>query len=583
MNIQNHPQISSFGEKFTNNVEYYENKFSSFPNNQLSNTFSGIPSTLQPSLELSTPFEYYTNSNHDGDHNHQNQNDRSSPLSTLQPFSAQVTPNSQSKKEAHGVFPTANNNVNLQLRQNNSQQSSNYFQQLPDKKEQDLNVKFQYNSRPDNSYYYSRPSQFFNPYGKPNTQTLAPSKKDSIFTSSVPTKYPSPTVETVISSSVPENTFNQYADISQVSSFKSPNEGFGASTKYPQAPSVGRIIPAPTSPTVQSGETFFAQHTGITQASASPFPTTSPSKYNPNYNFQRIEPVSPNSSQNLQFNNVQEQTNIKVEGIHVQGQNVPNFDTVGSQTRPIQQYDGEVYEYKKPMDTLSTPTESVEPIQQNDFTQFGQKLKPSIQTNTPQFDQIQKQNGNSDAHSSRFPSPQPSPTGTKPLFESQSFQSQFSLQPTLESINKAFDDSSKQVVVPATSIHSTRREQSTQSSLLQSGAFPEVQTAVDYKAPFEFSSRIRPCCQGPRKSTIGETPEHPEEKDFQSFTVLGQQSTNGKPGFQSGRPFGFQSTILEKESESAQTTSQSLFTAEGEEFNRPRRPPSFDEATGYHY
>ncbi|XP_013137557.1 PREDICTED: probable serine/threonine-protein kinase DDB_G0282963 [Papilio polytes] len=527
------------------------------------NNFNNIPSTLQPSLDLTTPFEDTPNSN-------KKLSTPNVPLPTQASFS---DANSQSSNVPQIAFGTSNQNLNK-----NEIKQTYVVAQTSDQLT-NTNINLSGNQQlqgPDHSYYYNQPSKPFNA-NKVTTPTFTTGNRpfNSGFNNGVVTKYPRPpTVAPTISTSM----YNQYSNIPQSPS-ASFNDRFRPSTKYPQPPVVTQSVQSPTIPTKMDG--FQEQFTGITQASVSPFPSTS-TKYTSSKN-QQSENVG--LSQNFQINtSFQKDTTATIsfnrdqatlsdsQVVQTANQAQPELSNNAPQLTTSQQYNGEIYEYNKPAPTLPT-TESDEDSSTtpDNFSQFGQKIRPTIQT-TVQNAQVTSNRG-----------PQNNQlTVTRPQLQT-NLQGQFNQNKyqqgiTTTSFTQDFNTNTQQTI-PSNNLQAIKPTSDT--TRFTSGAFAENQPTTNYKGPLDFSTRIRPCCQGPRTSgqdvKDSRKPIQSQDQINSGISVqFGQE--NQKPGVMNENSFNTPSIGFRPQNLHSVTSQTG-----GEIFGGPRRPPSFDEATGYHY
>ncbi|XP_068620293.1 uncharacterized protein [Battus philenor] len=503
------------------------------------NNFNKIHSTVQPSAELTTPFE-------DNDTNRPQSQISQNPTVPSYSF---TTSNFQSYVRPQGIGASfnSNNNVNSHLNAVTTQQS---FRDPP---KTDFNDASQYQS-PDQSYYYNQPSKPFIT-SRPTQPTYT---SENSFTSSFPnalsTKYPQPPTVAPTASNTFTASQNQYSGATQVASFGFQSNRFTGSTKYPQPPVLSHIVPSPTSPTMQVFNKF-PQYTGLTQASVSPFPSTSISNTGSFVNSHKV---------------INGQTDTQV-GNQELIDSTSNLDGSGNNNMAPQisseNYEGEIYEYNKPEESLSNPPETNDreskPIDR--FTQFGQKI-PSM-TNRPtetnkQIDSLLNSNTQeltSVGLSTQF--------GTSNLFKQ---ESNGNIKQTRPSFNEQ-----------------TIGEQSGNKDSNNPSETPNM----DLKNPFEFSSRIKPCCQGSRTSAEDNIKDFrkpqptQEQQKFNagSTTQFGLQHLNRTPGSTNENLFNAQSTEVKYREDQQRLPSTSQTFQAFEEFGGPRRPPSFDKTSGYHY
>ncbi|XP_014365475.2 flocculation protein FLO11 [Papilio machaon] len=546
------------------------------------NTFINIPSTLQPSAELTTPFEDSPTSN-------KKLATANVPLTPTQASLSDVTGSiSQSSNAPQIGFGTSEENLNQ-----NEVKHTNILSQQASDQMINTNINLNGNSQfqgPDHSYYYYLPSKPFN-FNRVTTPTFQSENRpfSSGFNNGAVTKYPRP--PTVVPT-IPSSMYNQYFNTPQSSPSGSFNDRFRPSTKYPQPSVVTQALPLPTSPTKMDG--YPEQYTGITQASVSPFPSTSNKYTSPFSKNQQSENVGQNLPQNSPINssfqkeatltqsfNRDQATFVGSQAVQQSpNQDQPELSNNASQLPSSQQYNGEIYEYNKPAQSLSTATESDEGT--NNFSQFGQKLRPSIQTTVQEAQEIQT-NSNRGPQNNQLAGtrPQQQPTNLQGQFDQNKFtQNRIS---TSDSFIQDFD-TKRQQTFSSSNLQTTDVKPTIETMKFTSGASGENQP-TDYKRPFDFSTRIRPCCQGPKTST-GQNiksfhkPIHSQDQtvNFGMSSQFGQQD-NLKPGVISENSFNTPSIGFRPQT--LQTTSQP--GGVGETFGGPRRPPSFDEASGYYY
>ncbi|CAK1584180.1 unnamed protein product [Parnassius mnemosyne] len=592
-NPQNHDQF-----KNNNNIELNKNSDSH------KQSQSNLQSTFQPQTELTTPFE---DSKVNVAFHKQKQN---MPIPSQLSFLSLSTSNIQPFNVAHSIFAherssdNSNNNVDIQSNPAAPHLVSNGFQEISNKEVPKSNDASQYQSL-DHSYFYNQPSKPFEASYQNNEENI--SNFNSVQNSSqvtqsgknnlknlnmqlqTSTKYPRllPIAPTVASfSKIPYNeNLNTPNDI-----VLSENGGYGASTNYPKAPTIGNITPYPTKSTDQDSSRFLSHSTGITQAAISPFPSLSPVtnigpvsniKQPENFSFNRDisqssffipstalpQEIALGQSHYLQSNNKLHQTDSLHKLGFVQqtsGQIMPEFNNIGN--TQSQQYDGEVYEYNKPDNSLSSPSQSEkenQPFIGNSFAEFGQKLQPS-------FDQIGSQRKNQNEYDN--------------ISQIKSHESQLN-----------GNNIQKQPIIPLGDSQITNFDPSAQTKFA-TDVFTKSQENKNYKVPFEFSNRIKPCCQGYKISSSDRSMptnfqmssqnsvQSQQDSNFGEFEKLEPLSTDYKPGSKKGT-LSTQNTGLQNYQgfQSAQITSQSSQAGSREDFSGSRRPPGFDKASGYYY
>nr|BAM18322.1 unknown unsecreted protein [Papilio xuthus] len=379
--------------------------------------------------------------------------------------------------------------------------------------------------------------------------------------------------------------YNQYSNTPQSSPSASFNDRYRPSTKYPQSTVVTQILPSPTSPTKIDG--FPEQYTGITQASVSPFPTNSNKYTSPSEN-QKSENIGQDLPQNFQINSSFQKQTTSTQSFNrdqailsgrQEVQQTPNqvqteLNNNTPQLSSSQQYNGEIYEYSKPAQSLST-TESNEDTSTltDNFSQFGQKLRPSIQ--------LQQKGQEIQINGNRGPQNQLAGTGPQ---QPTNLQGQFDQNKYTQnriSTSDSTQDFNRQQTIPSINLQTTDVKPKLETTKFTSGASAENQP-TEYKRPFDFSTRIRPCCQGP--STGQNVKDY--RKPIQSQDKTSNFGISAQFGHQDNQKSGVSETSFNTPSigfrpQTLQTTSQPG-GVEGI-FGGPRRPPSFDEASGYYY
>ncbi|XP_053614719.1 serine-rich adhesin for platelets-like [Plodia interpunctella] len=419
---------------------------------------------------------------------------------------------------------------------------------------------------PDDSYYYNQPSKSFN---TPNTQAQV--------------------------SRFPNTPFNQFNRVTQRPTFSSQSNGQGStaqnnqpqgSNRYPRPPTLSSV--APTSPTLGSTTAYF---NGITQASASAFtgaPTPS-SQFGSQSAFPTFgrKPAQQTSGQFSQasaqtassqssfdkqptappqsFSNIN-RNQFKQQNSFQQTTNNANQQPANTDDSPAvtsQQYNGEIYEYTKPAQTLPPPTEE---DKKAGFGQFGrQPTKPTLSQQQTTQEPSDSQSGSTQ---NRPQLPAQQNFGQK-IQTSQQFQS------NIQTNRPQFG----QQTTPSGNINPTQASSFTQSQSNQFTAQASVN--VNSQSAQQFGSR-------PFKSQ----PTHSNEQSIQQSGSQGEnrpicckpfvhdiQPTQSNQ-FSSQNQFGV-SDFTAQGFKADQPSAQSV-AGKGEVFGGPRKPPSFDE-TGYHY
>lgn len=460
---------------------------------------------------------------------------------------------------------------------------------------------------PDDSYYYNQPSQ---PFNTPQSS-----------------RFPS----------VPSNQFNRVTQGAQSNSqftntrqdvlstsFAGQSGNYQGSSKYPRPPTVAPTAFTPASTQSQHQSSGFS---GITQASISPFPSQAPtqsSQFNTEAQFDSrpqtpsrfdensrkplfgqqstLTPSSFGSQSDLQRPNSQQpsfQSEAQAQPSGQQGlnQNQPENDDASSPPVPTQQYNGEIYDYTKPTQSLPAPENT-----ETSSGQFGQKKQTQFSG------QSRPQVGEDNENSQTFTNSQFSQVfeTTKPEFGAKPSTPQFG-QKNFDVQNSQLQsmfDSRPQIGQPArvpfgqtASAPATFGSQTT-SAQAQSGQtepskfgslsrpFGQSQTQTESQensegSQFGFGS---PCCES-SKPNSGYQPSQPSFGAKPTRPSFGAQPTSPSFGAQSQfgqNQFGSQSTFLGAQGPGPATSN---FAGQGEVFDPSRKPPatSFDSETGYHY
>ncbi|XP_026763342.2 uncharacterized protein DDB_G0283357-like [Galleria mellonella] len=589
--------------------------------------------TSQPQTELTTPFESTPNvQNNNADQQIQNFNHYSSQSTNGRPTQSHF----ENPSNTNGVFPVQSPTVSSAsafaststpqrpnfdsnsrpISKLSAGQSSQFSNQNPQIQQdsftqnQITDVQFSSSTQrptfsqttiqaqgPDNSYYYNQPSKTFN--------TPISQSEGSRFPGQSQFNKPKqrPTLNT------PQQNF-------PVNSFQRQNEYNRGSSRYPSPPTL-----APIAPTLPPQGNAFPSFNGITQASASSFSSRAPTAstqfdrqttqsgfsqrptqqpfsqfsnapHIPGQKFfarpttvpQSFKDVSssPFGQQSTSFQNQQSQFGQRPSA-NVNRPEAPKDDS--SQTISSQQYDGEIYEYRKPAATLPAPTNT----ENSESEQSSQRPNPSSSSSRPQFGRPQGEQNSNDFTKSQ-PNQEISQFGvqqSRPQFVKNAQQSQFNNQ-----IQPSRPEFGSQSVRPFDDIRPTMDNQFAQST-----DGPKIQTNSERNqfntANFPGSSQdTRP------QFGLGQTPR-PIGNIGQGFNNQ-QTSTDqfNKPCCTSGNSrvqptqssqfsttqgFGTQDSGFTAQSFQPGQSSTQSFAGKGEVFGGPRKPPSFDQQTGYHY
>ncbi|CAG5015001.1 unnamed protein product [Parnassius apollo] len=588
-NFDKYSQISNsqshdlFQNSFFNDIELNKNSNSQKQPNFSPDTFNNLQATFQPNTEITTPFVDSA-----GNIAFQKRNQKV-PIPTQSSFLLVPTSNSQPHNVAHSNYERSNDNVNIQLNPIAPHQVSNGFQDISNKGVTKFNDKSQYQSS-DHSYYYNQPSKPFEASYKNNEEALPNINSGSInlmqssknnfknlnMQFQISNKYPRPPTIPSTRTSFSKISYNENVNTPH-DVVSSQNGEYGASANYPKLPTIANITPSPSKSTDQDISRFLSHSTGITQASISPFPSlSSMTNFGPisnikkpdNFRFNQdisqslfLSPSTASPQENTlgqssyqQSNNKLDQTDSHNNQGFVQQttkQIIPQFNYIGN--RPSEQYDGEVYEYKKPDDSFSTPSKSEKEnrsLTENRFAEFGQKLQPS-------FIQRESQRENQNEYNNT----------------SQIIFQEFQLnRNNIKKEQKPLGDS-----------QISNFESSMQGTKFTSDAFTKSQGNKNYNVPFGFSDRVKPCCQRfqmPSQNTV----QYQPDSNFRRFEMLKPLSTDFKPKSKEGISTTQTTGVQDNQGfQTAHTTSQLSQTGGREDFSGPQKSPAFDEASGYYY
>lgn len=398
---------------------------------------------------------------------------------------------------------------------------------------------------PDDSYYYDQPSK---PFGVSQNSRFPGSSSNQF--NRVPQR--------------PSNGQFPIAPTLPSSTFPSPNDRFQGTNKYPRPPTLVPMAPTSSSQNYQ-GNTI----SRITQAAISSFPSASTQssqinsqgQFGSRPGFQGVSSSKPSFGQSLptQTSFGQKPTESS-QDFHRPGSKPGAFQvsqTFGQQSQsqveideaqPVssQQYQGQIYEYNKPAQTLPAPdnkdsTASVFGQKvQGQFgskPQFGQK-SDSTQTTALQTGQQAKPQFGAQFGQTAQPEGTSSPFGSKPQLVSQD-QSPQGNNPQF-GVQKPFSQSKAE----------------NQAVDAEEGEIAQEAKPFGFEGNAASAGKPNSCCRpsgqfGPVKLTKG--------------------SRDGRPSSQLG--------VQNSEFPGAPTS----FSGKGEAFGGPRKPPSFDDQTGYHY
>ncbi|CAG9795952.1 unnamed protein product [Diatraea saccharalis] len=452
-------------------------------------------------------------------------------------------------------FPSENQNRYSSLT-GNPQPSQNGFaqNQLSDAQYSPSTVRPVYNQQPQravNSYYYKQPVK---PFNTPTTSSSripsSPSgQSNRIFQQSQPQFSENPQATLPITSFQPQN--------------KQPTRG---NTRYPEPPTLASAAPTASINSQFQGSTTSSQYNGITQAAVSPFqpqngqasskyprpptlaPTVAttpfggfPSQQTTASAFASGTPTAPTFGARPTFQSQYSQQNqIHSSPEQSFGQRYPQTLSEkdqgdNSQTSPPQQYSGEIYEYNKPSERLPAPAKpgsTSSPHRGQPQPQFGQTQESSQELNTQQ--------------------PTRPIFGTRPQFGSPLQQRpQFSQGTSQNTNDQPAADSKSQFNVQSRPYGSNQQQEPLDSVRPQFG---------------QNNGKLNNCCQS-------------QSLDAQITKLESQRPQSNNRG--STRP-QFAQSESQFSGPVSQISSQSV-AGRGEVFGGPRKPPSFDQETGYHY
>ncbi|XP_059057925.1 uncharacterized protein LOC131851443, partial [Achroia grisella] len=453
---------------------------------------------------------------------------------------------------------------------------------------------------PDSSYYYNQPSKTFN--------TPFSQNEGSRFQSS--NQFNRPTQRPIFSQSNSQNINTPQQNFG-INSFQRQQEYNQGSIRYPSPPTL-----APIAPTSSSRGNTFPSFNGITQASASAFPSRAPTASSqfdrqttlstfsqtptqqpfsqfsnmPNIPGQQffakpttVPQVSNNQfgQQSTSFQN-QQSPFVQKPSANLNRPEVSKGDS--SQSVSSQQYDGEIYEYRKPAQTLpaSANTETSESEQTNQ--------RPGQSLSNQQFGSHVGQPQNSKDFSSSQSNQEISQFGvqpSRPQFGQNIQHNQFNNQ-----IQTSRPQFGNQPLRPSNNVRPTQGVQFAQST-----DAPKIQSNPDQSTSNRFST---PNTQDSSPQFgLGQTPrpigniaqgfntQQSSEQQFGKPCCKSTSSTNVQPTqssqFSSTQGFGSQDSGFTSQSFQPGQGSTQSFAGKGEVFGGPRQPPSFDQETGYHY
>lgn len=553
---------SSQGEQNEGSLEQTEEN----QNSEVSNGFGSFSQrpTSQPSTELTTPFE----SNEESQSN--TAGSSSAPFNGFGSQSPSTRPGSKFESQTNGQSPLTSSRPQNQVTGSKPQtsfssqgqaqfgQSSFAGNQLTtqsgfDQKESE-DAQFSPSTArpsfsqaqgqaqgPDHSYYYRQPAEPFNtPSGSrfPGATSGQFNRVSQQSAQSTAQVFGTSPQNSPVQSSRPQNQFNR------------------GSTRYPEPPTLAPTAPTGSSDGQFQGSTISSQYNGITQASISPFqpqnqgstkyprpPTLSPTAPTLASQFNRITQAtassftsSPSGSrptfQQTSFN--QPQSVQPSKPFAPQSESEDDVSQGPTQEVPTQQYNGEIYEYSKPPQGLPSPAQK-EPT-----------TAPQRGQNFPSGSQARPQFGSTQDTDDQELNAQPA----RPTFGSRPQRPQFN----------SFNPQSP-------------KEPSQESNPQFNAQRPFAQSQTNPAATLENRPK---CCQSldnklqSFRGTVQSGSSVPNQFTNQ-FSVSQSSSVGGGQG-----QFGAQFTAP------ASQASQN-FAGRGETFGGPRKPPSFDEQTGYHY
>ncbi|XP_072942542.1 uncharacterized protein [Epargyreus clarus] len=488
----------------------------------------------------------------------------------------------------------------------------------------------------DDSYFYNTPSKPFNvPTARPHISSFPGTSFDQPFK----------VTQTPFGTRPQPSSFQT----SFTSQYNRPvgSTGFPSlSTLEPMSPTLTTLLAG------QNGDAFQSQFNKVTQASASSFPSPVPTA---SADFHRNQfgqfGTRPSQGGNSQFKqDTQGSTLFKQPGSSFaqatasiqpsasgqdSNQRLPGtskLDSVpnqSSESQQTQQYGGELYEYKKPPQSLPAPqtgvtsgqfgsssfipqTSSQNSAAYKPSTQFGSKFTQQTVSPFGQTPQNSQQHSQSEARPGLFGSVSSKPTQNTQLgqgnygFNSNTQNTQsvnepgiFGSQPSYTTQdsqgNQAFNSKGQSQDQPQTELTSGQfgsqfskpNQASGASHGNQQFSFNEENQAQSQNKPGSFGSGPKP--QG--SQLVQGASKFPPDYNKPGPACCSQ---SGSPSSQADQPnrtpqFGGQNEANtgfgQKEPASQDTRpveSISSFPGVGENFGGPRKPPSFD-ATGYHY
>ncbi|KAM3960266.1 uncharacterized protein ACR2FA_005561, partial [Aphomia sociella] len=620
-------------------------------------TFQSQQPTTQPQTELTTPFESSPQSQNNNAEQQTHNLNAFGSLSTnsrptqssfgqsntngLSQFSVQVPTVSGS-----GFASTLNSqrqNINSRPSDTgfNTDQSSLFSSQKPQSHESHFNQQngFSHNQPmdaqfssstqrpsfsqttlqaqgPDDSYYYKQPSKTFN--------TPITNVDSSRFPGASPNQFNRLTQRPISSQNSAQVSHTSQPN-SPINSFQTQNGQFqGSSVRYPSPPTLAPIVPTSSSQSIA-----FTSFNGVTQASASSFPSGAPTAstqfagsstqsgfgqqptQQPSSPFNKVPQTSgqqlfakqttaiPQSFNDVSRNQFGQQANSFQNQQSQFGQrpsaNINRPETLkddSSQSTSSQQYDGEIYEYNKPAETLPAPVHK--DTSESQRVQGGQTLTKPLFGHA-QSAQSSDSSSDSEENQGRLPF---GATNSRPQFGQSSQQNQYNHQ--IQNSRPQFGTQSAQFGSES-AFDGARPTQDTQFA--QSTNAPKRQPNSQQNSS-QFIAQTNGNFAGNDRDSrpqfgLGQTPR-PIGNIGQSFSNNQQPSRpqSGKPCCQqvnasiqptqssqfggSTQGFGTQDTGFTVQSFKPGQGSTQSFAGKGEVFGGPRKPPSFDE-TGYHY
>lgn len=559
-------------------------------------SFNTQKPTLQPATELVTPIESdntddsqsssqttstdFNTASSNGrpgqsqfgfNSNSQNASPIPTSSSAFPAFSSQTTSAGRPQKpQTFGGKPTQYNpTFSSQTSQGTFEQSSQFGDKQSDFAENIASNDVQYSSStqkpifaqqsqgPDDSYYYNQPSK---PFGPPQGSRFpnAPSNQFNRVTmqamfSQNNGQFPTQNIQnTPLSQNGQSQGSIKYPRPPTVapSTTQNQNGQIGGSSKYPRPPTLAPV-------------------TGITQASISSFPSEAPTQAT-QFESQSQFGSRPSLQEPIQFNQAQvaqpgrpafgQQPSTIPQSFpqRIQSQGQQAFEKPqalsesskdATQEVTNQQYNGEIYEYNKPAQTLPAPSDKES---SSGSGQFGQKVQG-------QFSQTKPQLGQSESSEIEQNDSTPDEGFQKPE-KVQGFQSgaQFGARPSRPLNGQNAQGSRPQFGTPTQTSNRFEAQSSQEENKPQSFESQPASQEAQVQTKPQFGNTIRPaCCQ----------------------SLQAQFGSPAKPT----QGFGAQSSFSAAQSSKTEAVASS-FTGKGEVFGSPdRKPPSFDEETGYHY